>query len=345
MNKLIAILIVMSFVIASCTTTKEVLSESKQIWWVSGVQTECSTGAGKMNCLNIHKNEDRNNLKWETFYSKIEDFEFEEGYLKKIEVKIEKRKAQDIPADGTAFKYTLVKELEKEVAYQASLNGGWVLAQLNDKPINRSIVLPHLEINLSKKLIAGNGGCNNYSGVIEGLTPNTIQFSKIVSTKKACLNKNIENEYYELLNKVNTYQIKGVNLIFYNKEGQKILSFLKKEAKETNQRLHDIWIAIRINTSPISKMAAIPRLEINLTENKIFGNDGCNDYSGAIEEVSTSQLKFAPIASTKKMCREMETPNAFNKAMNKVTSYKLEGLNLILLDSEGKEVLAFLKGD
>jgi Heat shock protein len=78
---------------------------------------------------------------------------------------------------------------------------------------------------------------------------------------------------------------------------------------------------------------------------KIMGNDGCNDFTGEIEEVSMKQLKIGNIASTNKMCRNMETAQSFNKALNQATYYKLDGLNLILFNNENKEVLAFLKGD
>lgn len=115
--------------------------------------------------------------------------------------------------------------------------------------------------------------------------------------------------------------------------------------KQVNSRIHDIWIGIRINGSPLDRMTAAPRLEINLTEMKIFGNDSCNEYSGSIDRVSDVALSFGTIASTRKLCTNMERANTFNQAMTQVVSYRLEGLNLILLDNNGKEVLAFLKGD
>ncbi len=76
-----------------------------------------------------------------------------------------------------------------------------------------------------------------------------------------------------------------------------------------------------------------------------MGNDGCNEYSGAIKEFSNSHIKYEAIVKTKKMCRDMETAKSFNDAMTQVASYKLEGLNLILMDTNNKEVLALLKVD
>lgn len=237
------------------------------------------------------------------------------------------------------------KESDKQTDYQALVAGKWILGSINDAPINRSIVLPTLEIDSKQMKVSGSGGCNSYSGTIEKLLPAVIQFGPILNTTKACINKNIESDYLAALNESKTYKIEGANLIFYNKKGKEILSYLKQEKKEANQRLHDIWITKRIDGNPVDRKTALPNLEINLTENKVFGSDGCNNYTGSIKEVSDSKLLLGILASTKKMCPEMELTQKFNTAITKVVAYKLEGLNLILLDKNGQEVLAFLKGD
>ena len=68
-------------------------SNSKnKIFWVSGMKTECSGGAGKMQCLIVHKGKNLDEAIWENFYSPIEGFEFEEGFMKKLEIREERRK-------------------------------------------------------------------------------------------------------------------------------------------------------------------------------------------------------------------------------------------------------------
>jgi heat shock protein HslJ len=342
MNKLILGLIAVLFVISSCTVTEKISSNDNQIWWISGVKTECSGVAEKMKCLNIYKGKDINNPTWENFYPNIEGFEFEEGYLKKIEVKTEKLEPKDVPAYASSIKYTLVKELEKIVDYRMNINGKWILSRLNDTLIDNSITSLTMEIDLEQKRVMGRESCKGYFGSILNITFKTIQFGTITRTKRPCPDYSREREYHKALNKVTNYQIKGSNLIFYS-NGKKVLSFTKN--KEANQRLHDIWVAIRIDGNEVDRKITVPRLEINLTKNKIYGNDGCNEYSGSIDEVSDTQLKFGALAATKKMCRNMEVVNKFNKAMSKVISYKLEGMNLILMDNEGKEILALLKVD
>ncbi len=340
LKKEILLLISMSLMmLQSCSTTKN------NIYWVSGIKTPCSSGAGKMNCLNVHKGKDLSDSNWEHFYANIEGFEFEEGYMKKIKVKETKLNLKDVPADGSSIKYELVEELDKQPDHRALVKGKWILNRFNEGPVNRSVTLPTMEITLNEMSVSGSGGCNMYSGPIEQLSSGIIRFGNMASTRKACFNKNIESEYLKAMGKVKTYQIKESNLIFYNEEGKEILSYMKQEEQVANYRLHDIWTAVRINRNPINRMVKTPRLEINLKKNKIFGNDGCNEFSGPIKEISDTRLIFGNIVSTRKMCREMDITDSFNEAMHKVTSYKIEKLTLILTDSNGKEVLAFLKGD
>ena len=119
----------------------------------------------------------------------------------------------------------------------------------------------------------------------------------------------------------------------------------KKTSHEVNQRLNDIWVAKRINGNSINESDYRPTLEINLKENKIYGSDGCNNYQGNITKASEITITFGPLASTRKMCQDMTNASAYNNAMKKVESYKIEGLELTLFNAEDQELLVFYKGD
>lgn len=88
-------------------------SSQHQIYWVSGSKAECSAGAGKMQCLRVSKNADLKQADWQYFYAPIEGFNFEKGFLKKIEVHASPLDPQTVPADASSIRYTLIKELEK----------------------------------------------------------------------------------------------------------------------------------------------------------------------------------------------------------------------------------------
>ncbi len=328
--------------IASAIMLLQSCSQKNSVFWVSGVKTECTNGIAKTECLNIYKGEDSNNPVWENFHSHIKGFKFEEGYMQKIKVKEIKLKEKDIPADASSVKYELVEVLEKQKDTRAELNGTWTLTQINNTTIKTGTPIPSITIDLTKRKLSANGGCNSFAGEIESITKSEITLGIIIGTKRACLNKNIENDFRKALDNIKAYQVQDETLTFFNESGNKILTFTKGEI---NQRLHDIWVATRINGQAVQETSPMPSLEINLTKMAILGNDGCNDYHGLIQELTDSKLVFGNIASTLKLCEEMETPGKFNNAMINVRSYKLEGLNLILFDENGKEVLSFLKVD
>lgn len=111
------------------------------------------------------------------------------------------------------------------------------------------------------------------------------------------------------------------------------------------QRIHDIWNAVRINGAPINRMVAVPRLELNTTTMGVIGTDGCNNYTGIISKLSEEKLSFSKIVATQKMCLGKNVAAAYTSAINQVATYKIDGLQLILYNKSGHEVLAFLKGD
>ena len=343
------ILLVAGVLMQSCTGAKGGAADSAsdtQIYWVSGIKVECDAGAGKMQCLQVYTGADLENAEWEYLYASIDGFNFEEGYLKKIEVKKEKIDPTQVPADASSVKYTMVKELEKKQDYRSLIGGNWILNRLNDKPVAGAPTVPTLQIDLRGKRVSGNNGCNNYSGSIENLTSNSIKIGVIAATKKACKGDNLEAGYSQAFNNIETYQIKGENLIFYGNGGNKLLSFRKeKEGMTANQRLHDIWVVTAIDGKNIDRSQPAARVEINLTEMRVMGNDGCNEYQGKIEKATENALVFGDLAGTKKMCPSMKTSQRFNEAMKKVAGYRLDGLKLMLLNAAGKEAITLQKVD
>jgi|GEM_PF-103024 len=328
----------------TCAIPKN-LNQNNRIFWVSGLKSECSAGAGKMQCLQVHRGESIDAPQWENFYAHIEGFQFEEGLLQKIEVKEEHLDKSRVPADASSIKYTLVKVLEKQQDLRTVLNGNWTLQSLNNHPLNKMTPLPTMAIDLSKMQISGSNGCNTYFGEIESLAPAKIKLGNVGSTKKMCRDMRVADEFDSALNSINTYQVKGSNVIFFSENGEKVLSFMKDKASLADQGIHDIWVATRIEGNPINRMVTAPRMEINLTTGQVMGNNSCNNYTGKIEEVTDSKLIFGTIATDRKMCAKMDIADRFNKALNRTASYKKEGLELMIYDEAGNEMLSFLKVD
>lgn len=212
----------------SCTSTKN------SVVWVNSVKSECSGGAGKMQCISIYRGETINDSSWELFYQNIDGFNFEPGYFKKIEIQEEHLDKSKVPADASSIKYVFIKTLDKKVDKRFVLNDFWISTSINGNSISHLTTLPLMEINLSKMQIFGSNGCNNYTGKIESITSSRIQFGNIASTKKMCRDMTISDMFDKALNKSVAYKLKNTELTFYDQDGNETINFMKVDKKRKN---------------------------------------------------------------------------------------------------------------
>ncbi|MCI0472297.1 MAG: META domain-containing protein [Ignavibacteria bacterium] len=110
-------------------------------------------------------------------------------------------------------------------------------------------------------------------------------------------------------------------------------------------RLNDIWALEKYMDDPVDsliKARGLPLLEIHLNEGRIMGNNGCNEYSGAVD-VDDTVIKFDRIISTKMFCPgSMELQ--YMDALRKVNKWEISGMRLFLIIN-GKNYLTFRKID
>lgn len=86
----------------SCTTTNNIYR-----YTIASANADC-VGVAPQKCLLVKKGDTKD---WEFFYSSIDGFSYEPGYEYVLDIKEEKR--DNIPADVSSIKYTLVKEISK----------------------------------------------------------------------------------------------------------------------------------------------------------------------------------------------------------------------------------------
>ncbi|MFV0366793.1 MAG: DUF4377 domain-containing protein [Mangrovibacterium sp.] len=221
MKKVLALIaIVVAF--SSCNNDKAM----EKTYWVNGALVDCM-GVAPRKCLQVQKGEELDAQVWQNLFTKIEGFNYEPGFIYKLKVKEQNLPAEEVPADGSSIKYTLVEVLEKTPDARFALNGDWTLIRLNGEPINRMVPAPKLSINVADMHISGSGGCNEYNAGIQGLTTTAIALRPMAVSQRACINKNIEHPYFIALNKVKTYAIEDNKLLCYDEEGTEVLAFFK----------------------------------------------------------------------------------------------------------------------
>lgn len=107
-------------------------------------------------------------------------------------------------------------------------------------------------------------------------------------------------------------------------------------------RLHDIWaveevFGVKINPMDFNQNA--PRLEIFVSEQRVFGHDGCNTFRGKFYN-EQDKLFFGPMASTKMACIDNEEITLrINEVFAKsILKYQIEN-NRVHLFENGEKIM------
>lgn len=109
------------------------------------------------------------------------------------------------------------------------INGTWKTTIINGITLdNNTIATPEITIDTEKNTISGNNSCNIYNGSITKINNHDLQFGTIASTKKMCVNMETANNFDAAITKVKTYKISNGQLVFYNENGNALITFIKK---------------------------------------------------------------------------------------------------------------------
>ncbi len=221
-------LIVMGFLLSillgACTP-----KNTTTVLWVNSVKVTADAGAAKLPCLQITKQKDLTNPKWEVFYGNIKGFKPKVGFFQKIEVKEIPIPKENIPADGSSVNYTLVKVLEEKIDSKWRLNDIWALVTIKGKTITvpDGLERPNLAIQLGEMRFAGTDGCNQMMGRIKNVTGNTIEFYELATTMMVCSDMTIPQAFREALLKTKTYKIIDLELTLFGADKKELLKLRK----------------------------------------------------------------------------------------------------------------------
>jgi heat shock protein HslJ len=93
--------------------------------------------------------------------------------------------------------------------------------------------------------------------------------------------------------------------------------------------LNGEWAVIELTGHTFNADVKKPSLKFDVAENRVSGNAGCNQIVGTVkqDEAKSGALTFSGIAATRKACIDMSAEDAFLKALNQVSSFKVEKPN------------------
>ncbi len=89
----------------------------------------------------------------------------------------------------------------------------------------------------------------------------------------------------------------------------------------------------------LSKITSNVEISFNEKDHTVSGFSGCNRFSGTYK-VAAESLSLGPLATTRKMCPNMQEENAVLEALQQVDSYRMENETLTLQKGEKTLVTA-----
>ncbi len=92
-----------------------------------------------------------------------------------------------------------------------------------------------------------------------------------------------------------------------------------------------------------AKFDKTPNLKFSLEEGKVSGTNGCNNFVGQIDSVTTTAIGLSRIASTLMACPNMTDSRKFSKALESATSYELKAGTLLLKDAMNEPLMRLEK--
>jgi heat shock protein HslJ len=118
---------------------------------------------------------------------------------------------------------------------KVSLTGThWQLIELLGEPMENNVDQKkelYLQLNSVDKRLTAFVGCNQIIGVYELKEGNRIGFSKIASTKKACLDMESEFVFLKMFETVDNYNLKGNMLMLNNAKKTPVAKFIAVPGK------------------------------------------------------------------------------------------------------------------
>jgi heat shock protein HslJ len=132
-------------------------------------------------------------------------------------------------------------------------------------------------------------------------------------------------------------------------DSQKTYRLAEIVSTETDpiQMITDIYVLSEIpgEVSPEKLRDVRCTVELNAASRTIMGTAPCNQFSGEIKTLTTTEVSFGPLMATKMACPQLAIERMVFDRLGKVTGYHRKGLLMHLTGTEGESLLILRKVD
>jgi len=201
--------------------------------------------------------------------------------------------------------------------------------------------------------LGGSAGCNHY-GADYATDGANLTIEPAIRTEMYCSEpKGImeqEDRYLGLLANVTSYCVEGDRLILTDREGADLLAFEQAAQKPDLPLAGTDWVLDGYSTGGDAVSSLVNGTTISAKfapDGNVTGNAGCNHYGGQYI-LDGANLSVSSLYSTLMYCGEpgvMEQEAKYLDLLANVSSYRVEGDRLTLLDETGAGLLFFVQAE
>lgn len=227
-------------------------------------------------------------------------------------------------------------------------SGYWILQTLNGKEVSDPSKYGRdigFELDSEKGRVSGFAGCNTFMGSFKLQSAGQLEFSKMASTRMACLDNVInEHELLEVFEKTTSFQFQNEHLQLMDAEKAVIASFIKSEPVSITGKNWNLKV---LDGKVIERKTGERDIYFSLQpdENRIHGFSGCNSFSGTYDLGEDDSIGFSRMISTLRACPESDfNESALYSAFEKVSKYSVSGTGLTLYSEDGDSLAVFEQG-
>lgn len=263
-------------------------------------------------------------------------------------------KQQIIPTDEAQIQHALGKVWQLDSV--TVITGAGLTREVVKVPDGQSITLRFDEYDK----VSGTVDCNTYSGRLTVSTPNTAPWLSILdvsSTEVACgVQNSVEQNYYELLWRVNTYSINlnGAGQLVLRSPDDAYMTFTLKQQQEPDFGVNTLQelVGMRLLLKEYGETnGARTRVQSSQTPSLtmvngswLAGTGFCgNIFSGDYQTSAGNKVTLSNWAGTPGTSCGSYDVMLFD-ALQSATSYQIAGNRLEIYYNDGANVLVYVKG-
>ena len=228
------------------------------------------------------------------------------------------------------------------------LYGQWIATNINGTAVTGNdrpyMVFDESSTNPFIVNLYAYDGCNILNGAL-AVTPGgqMSRTSEFLSTMKMCPDAQYEIGFTMALNTVSKYSIEQVGrdylLYIKNAQGNTTMTLRKSDLGFAN----GAWQVTKLNGTAVPTDVEM-QMVIDIPEQKLHGNAGCNTMNGSIYMNPDKQnsLEFKNIATTRMTCPQIALEQQLLTALAQVTTVQLGKDGSLMLDDANCHTLVTL---